>query len=165
MGAWGYRAYENDEAQDWLGEIELLVVEKIETALAQKSPHTLIAAAELLIDLDWRPLDLRYYAYRLKLFDKMQDALQSLLTEPVPKRRKIGKRTREAVTWVETWNEPELAKVMLASLIIRLRTAALEEQAHQKKMCVILKKGRSPGRKIRKGSKGSRGKKPQVSFP
>ena len=154
MGAWGYRAYDNDEALDWLDEIEDSIIAKIEAAIKQNSPHTIVAAASLLIDLDRRPLDLSYTAYRKGLFNKTQDALQRLLTEPVPKRRKIGNRTREAVTWVETLNNPELAKQMLSSLIERLKFAALEEKAHQQHMRVIVKKGRSPGRQLRKGSKG-----------
>ena len=160
MGAWGYRAYENDEAQDWLGEIEDSIIAKIEAAIKQNSPHTIVAAASLLIDLDRRPLDLSYTAYRKGLFDKMQDALQRLLNEPTLKRRVPGKRTREAVTWVETWNNPELARVMLCCLMRRLRVASLEEKEHQERMCIIRKRGRSPGRKLRKGSKGTRGKKP-----
>ena len=153
MGAWGYRAYDNDEACDWLCEIEQLVTKKIETALTQKSPHTLVAAAGLLAELDGPPLDLSYDAHQRNLFNRVHDALERLLTEPIQKQKtrvngRYLKRPKTAIAaWSETWDEPELAKQMLNILMQRLRMAEMEEVVNQTRVSHVLRRHRPKGKK------------------
>lgn len=51
MGAWGYKAYENDTAMDWLNET---ILKKLKSAIFSKrsDPHEILAALAIVDEID-----------------------------------------------------------------------------------------------------------------
>jgi len=146
MGVWGYRPYDSDDAQDWLGDIETLIVKQIKTAMRNGTPNEVIAAAGMLTELDKPPIDLCYEATQEGLYYKMVAQLDKLkCDEP----------------WVKTWSNPELIGLQIGILILKLQAVALSYAELQTCLRKTVKfKTTTAKRKLRKGKKGARGKKP-----
>ena len=110
MGVWGYRPYDSDDAQDWLGNIEVLIVRWIKKAIQRGTPNEVIAAAGLLVELDGPPINLCYEATREGLYHKMVTYLAKLRADDA---------------WVKTWDRPEMIEVYIRLLILRLQAVSM----------------------------------------
>ena len=146
MGTWDYRPYDSDDALDWLGDIEVLIVQRIKKAMRSGTPNEVIAAAGLLTELDKPTINLCYEATQEGLYYKMVAQLDKLkCDEP----------------WVKTWKNPELIGLTLGILILKLQAVALsyaDVQARTRKVCKF--KTTTARKPLREGKKKARKKKP-----
>lgn len=112
MGAWGYGAFDNDSAWDWMDSITTPMIGTISGALSgvNHKNHSgyweAVAAAALLVEYSGtRPLDLAYDAQRHGLYE---DAVI------------IISMIRDNADYIATWDDPKKAKNALAYLVIAL---------------------------------------------
>jgi len=137
MGVWGYGVYDSDDAVDWLGSIESLLVKQVKKVLRNGSPNEVIAAAGLLAGLDKQPIDLRYDADRENLYYRFIDRLTRLNIDD---------------GWVKTWDDPALIRLCLNALMLRLEAVA------QSYMCLQKLKSHQAGHKAIKATHKVRAK-------